>query len=156
MFFIGAGINVFNGLPPIGPQPNNGVVRPINITGTEPEMYRLRFFCRSNSTAKNVGELIGLGGIAITSSNFFEINTGKRGGELEVASFVSSDDVTSSEQGVYTCRIPLQSGVIRDINIGIYPTAFKCELIVVEISPGILPGSLALPLILRVVVKSPV
>ena len=33
----------------------------------------------------------------------------------------------ASEQGVYTCRIPLQSGEIRDINIGIYPIGFNSE-----------------------------
>ena len=156
MFFIGAGINVFNGLPPIGSQPNNALVRPIITTSTDPEIHRLRFFYRSNSMVKNVGELIGLEGTAITSTDVFEITTNRIGGELEVANFVGSNVITSSEQGVYTCRIPLQSGVIRDINIGIYPNAFICEFIVVEISPGILTGSLALPWVLRVVVKSPV
>ena len=131
MFHLGAAIQVFNGLPPIGSQPNNGLVRPIDTTSTDLEVHRLRFFCRSNSKVENIGELIGPGGIAITSSNFFKINTGKRGGELEVVNFFESDDVTSSEQGVYTCRIPLQSGVITEINIGIYPNAFNCELIVI-------------------------
>ena len=80
---------------------------------------------------RNVGELIGLGGTAITTTPVFQINTNTtNGGEIEVINFVSSDDVTSSEQGVYTCRIPLQSGVIREINIGIYPNVFNCELIV--------------------------
>ena len=129
-FFIGAGIDVLNGLSPIGSQPNNGLVRPIATTSTNPDQLRLRCFCRSNSTMKNVGELIGLGGTAITSSDVFEINTGRIAGELEVANLVSSDNVTSSEQGVYTCRIPLQSGVMKDINIGIYPNVFDCEFIV--------------------------
>ena len=129
-FFIGAGIDVFNGISPIGSQANNGLVRPIDTTSTNPETHRLRFFCRSDSMMMNVGELIGLGGTAITSSDVFEINTGRIAGELEVNNFVSSDDVTSSEQGVYTCRIPLQSGETRSINIGIYPSAFNCEFIV--------------------------
>ena len=94
------------------------------------EARRLHFFCRTNSTVRNLGKLIGLEGTAITSSDVFEINTDRYGGELEVTNFVSSDDVTSSEQGVYTCRIPLQSGEIREINIGIYPTAFNCEFLV--------------------------
>ena len=128
--FVGAGIHVFNGKSPIGSLPNNGLVRPIVTASTNPDVRRLRFFCRSDSTLKNVGELIGLGGTAITSSDFFEISADGNGGELEVANFVSSDDVTSSEQGVGTCRIPLQSGEIREINIGIYPTAFNCEFIV--------------------------
>ena len=81
---------------------------------------------------KNVGELIGPGGIALNSSesDVFEISTDRNGGELDVANLVSSDDVTTSEQGVYTCHIPLQSGETRSINIGIYPSAFNCEFIV--------------------------
>ena len=81
---------------------------------------------------RKIGELIGPGGIAITSSesDVFEISTGKNGGELEVANFVTASILTSSEQGVYTCRIPLQSGVIKEINIGIYSSVFNCEFIV--------------------------
>ena len=102
-------------------------MRPFVTTST----YRLRFFCRSDSTVRNLGELIGPGGTAITTNAVFEITTNSaNGGELVVFNFVSSDDVTSSEQGVYTCRIPQQSGVMRDINIGIYPSAFNCEFTV--------------------------
>ena len=79
---------------------------------------------------RNVGELIGPGGTAITSNDVFEISTNRIGGEIEVVNFVGSNDVTSIEQGVYTCRIPLQSGVIREINIGIYPNIFNSEFIV--------------------------
>ena len=127
MFFIGAGINVFNGIVPIGSQPNNSLVRPIVSTNPNPETRRLRFICRTDSTVRNLGELIGLEGTAITTNAVFEIITNRNRGEIEVANFVISDNVTSSEQGVYTCRIPLQSGVITEINIGIYPNAFNCE-----------------------------
>ena len=148
MCFIGAGIHVFSGIAPIGSQPNNGLVRPIASTNPNPDTRRLRFFCRSDSTMRNVGELIGPGGTAITTNDVLEINTDRaNGGELEVVNFVGSNDVTSNEQGVYTCRIPLQSGVITEINIGIYPNAFNCEFIVTvnsEVSLGILAGSLAL------------
>ena len=131
MCFIGAGIHVFNGLPPVGSQPSNGLVRPIVSTSTDPEVRLLRFFCRTDSTVRNLGDLIGPGGTAITTNDVFEITTDStNGGELEVVNFVGSNDVTSSEQGVYTCRVPLQSGVIRDINIGIYPNEFNCEFIV--------------------------
>ena len=138
-FFVGAGIHVFNGLSPLGSQPNNSLVRPIDTTSTNPGRRRLRFHCRSNSTMRNVGELIGPGGIAINSSesDVFEISTDRNGGELEVANLVSSDDVTSTEQGVYTCRIPLQSGVMKEINIGIYPNVFNCEFIV-TVNSGVL------------------
>ena len=127
MFFIGAGIHVFNGLPPIGSQPNNGLVRPIDTTSTNPGTRRLRFFCRTDSTVRNLGVLIGPGGTAITTNDVFNITTNRIGGEIEVVNFVISDNVTSSEQGVYTCRIPLQSEEMSEINIGIYPNAFNCE-----------------------------
>ena len=160
-FFIGAGIHVFNGLPPIGSQPNNGLVRPIATTSEKTVTRHLRFFCRSNSTMRNIGELIGLGGTAINSSesDVFEISTGRNGGEFEVTNFVTASVLTSSEQGVYTCRIPLQSGVIKEINIGIYPTVCNCEFIVTVnsgVSLGILADSLAVLWVLRVVVMSPV
>ena len=127
LFFIGPGIHVLNGLPPIGSQPNNGLVRPIVFTHPNPGIRRLRFICRTDSTVRNLGELIGPGGTAITTNDVFEITTNTNGGEIEVVNFVISDNVTSSEQGVYTCRIPLQSGVMTEINIGIYPNAFNCE-----------------------------
>ena len=97
MFFIGAGIHVFSGIAPIGSQPNNGLVRPIVSTNPNPETRCLRFFCRSDSTMRNVGELIGPGGTAITTNAVFDINTNSaNGGELELINFVGSDDVTST------------------------------------------------------------
>ena len=108
---------------------------------------------------RNVGELIGPGGTAITTNDVLEINTNRVNGELEVVNFVvSNDDVTSNEQGVYTCRIPLQSEEMSEINIGIYPNAFNCEFIVTVNSEVFtwdsswFTGS-TLPWVLRVVVK---
>ena len=78
----------------------------------------------------NVGELIGLDRSPITSSSFFDISNSNRG-EVDVNNRVDSqDDLTANEQGVYTCRIPLESGEMREINIGIYPFGFTCEFIV--------------------------
>ena len=76
-----------------------------------------------------VGQLIGLDGTAITSNNFFAISNSNRG-EVNVESFVGTqDDLTADGQGVYTCRIPLESEEMREINIGVYPTTFNCEFI---------------------------
>ena len=75
----------------------------------------------------NVGELIGLNGNVITSNNFFDINN-PQPGEVTVENTVGSQDaLTTSVQGVYACRIPLQNGAVRDINIGIYPSGFNSE-----------------------------
>ena len=76
---------------------------------------------------RNVGELIGLDGRAIVNSSFFEISNSQPG-ELRVVNFVSnSTDLPASGQGVYTCRIPLQNGETREINIGIYSSGYSSK-----------------------------
>ena len=122
----GAGVYIFTSSGPAGSQPNNGLARSRVVTNGR----RLRFVCRSDSTAQNVGELIGLNGTVITSSSFFDIDNSNPG-ELDVNNRVDSQDpLTASEQGVYTCRIPLESGEMREINIGVYPDTFNGEFIV--------------------------
>ena len=68
---------------------------------------------------ENVGELIATNGEAHTSV-FTVGNTAP--GELRVDHFES---LSSSDQGIYTCRIPLRSGEMREISIGIYPNGFN-------------------------------
>ena len=77
---------------------------------------------------ENVGELIGLDGLSIgTDNKFFEV-ANPQPGELRVQSTVGIQKLLpSTEQGVYTCRIPLQSGEIQNFNIGIYPNGFNSE-----------------------------
>ena len=118
--FPGAGIHVFNGVP-IGSLPNNGLV-----SFNPNHMFRLRLICRSDSMMENVGIFIGLNGSRIVTQNssFFEVSN-PQPGELSVVNFVAnSTALNASGQGVYTCRIPLQSGQIRELNIGIYPSGF--------------------------------
>ena len=109
--------------------PNNGLVS----FDLSDQTYRLRFFCRSDSMIEGVGKFIGLEGNPITkrNSSFFEISN-PQPGEVSVVNFkANSTNLTASGQGVYTCRIPLQSGEIREINIGIYLSGFtgKCLLL---------------------------
>ena len=120
--FIGAGIHVFRGNS-TGSFSNNGLVS-LNPMDTK---FRLRLFCRSDSMMEGVGKFIGLDGSPIVTHNnsFFEIFN-HQPGELGVVNFVAnSTDLTASGQGVYTCRIPLQSGETVEMNIGIYPSGFK-------------------------------
>ena len=120
--FVGAGIHVLNGIPS-GSFSNNNLVS-LNSMDT---VFRLRIFCRSDSMMRNVGELIGLNGRAIVSNSFFEISN-PQPGELSVVNFVhNSTNLPASGQGVYTCRIPLQSGETREINIGIYPSGYNSK-----------------------------
>ena len=77
--------------------------------------------------SRNVGQFIGLNGNALTSNSFFAI-AGPQPGEITMVNTVGSQSaLTASQQGVYTCRIPLQSGEMRDINIGVYPNGFNSE-----------------------------
>ena len=132
MFFqsyAGAGIYVFRGvltgrLQVPGSLPNNGFVISLSTTTD----FYLRFICRSDSKAYNAGMLIGLDGTTITTNHIFVIGHSLRiPGELRVENSPSQDNVTAHDQGVYTCCIPLQSGEMRDINIGIYPFGFSSE-----------------------------
>ena len=118
-------MHVFSGSPS-GNLPDNGLV----VSDNPGSGRRLRFFCRSDSMSENVGQLIGLDGMtAITSSSFFQIAR-EQPGELMLRNAVGSQNaLTFSQQGVYTCRIPLQSGQMREINVGIYPNGFSSKLL---------------------------
>ena len=121
--FTGAGIHVFNGFS-IGSQPNNGLVVP-------PNRNHHFFVCRSDSLTRNVGELIGPDGNPFPGNSYLVFDTPRNGGELWIVTDVDSEEpLPASEQGIYTCRIPLQSGVMVMINIGVYPIGYTCEFVV--------------------------
>ena len=112
--YAGSGIHVFQGWP-MGSLPNNGLV----VANGSHLNYSMRLFCRSNSMNTSAGLLIGLNGNNVTVGNPLSISRSQPG---ELQSFVFQN-VTFG--GVYTCRIPLASGVMNDINIGIYPKGFN-------------------------------
>ena len=120
----GAGIHVYNGVP-AGSLPNNGLV----ISTPTATRYRFRFFCVSDSMMRNVGMLIGPSGTTVTTGDVFHIST-LLPGQLQAINTRYRNALTTSGQGVYTCRIPLQSGEMRDINVGIYPSGFTSKCIV--------------------------
>ena len=120
-----AGVHVFKGSPR-GNSPNNSLVVYDNVGSG----FRSRVYCRSDSMSANVGEFIGLDGTtALNSNNLFAIAR-PQPGEITIENIVGSQSaLTASQQGVYCCRIPLQSGVIREFNIGMYPSGFNSELL---------------------------
>ena len=76
----------------------------------------------------NVGELIGLDENPVTGSIFIAIEDPDNGGELRVVNREGTEqELPTDQQGVYTCRIPLQNGTVTEINIGIYPDGFSSE-----------------------------
>ena len=117
----GAGIHVNHGVS-IGSLPNNDMVisTPSSTTGTA---FGFLFFCVSDSMMSNVGMLIGPNGTAVTTAPIFSIAHILLG----ILRVYSQNALTTSDQGVYTCRIPLQSGELRDINVGLYPSGFSCK-----------------------------
>lgn len=119
-----AGVYVFWGSPRGNFPPDNGLV--ICDNPSDRNDFRFRIICRSESQSRNVGELIGLDGTtALTNNVFFNIFNGQPG-ELRVQNVVGSQNaLTTIQQGVYTCRIPLRSGVVREFNIGVYPSGFN-------------------------------
>ena len=127
----GSGIHIFRGWPR-GSLPNNGLV----VANDSHMNYSMRFFCRSNSMNTPAGLLIGLNGNDVTVENPLSISHPQPG---ELQSFVFQNlTFGENHQGVYTCRIPLASGVINDINIGIYPSEFTSKSFVCVIVLGIL------------------
>ena len=79
--------------------------------------------------SKSVGELIGLDGIAVTTNSYFAI-TNLQCGEIKIENVVGSQSaLTPSQEGIYTCRIPLQSGEIKEIDFGIYRNEFNSEFL---------------------------
>ena len=128
LIFTGAGFHVFNGANR-GSQPNNGLV----VSANPETGHRIRFFCRSDSLTLNVGKLIGLDGNTFSGNDYLAFETSGNGGELRIVNTVGSEEpLPASEQGIYTCQIPLQSGETMVINIGVYPIAFNCEFVVPE------------------------
>ena len=122
--FTGAGFHVFNGAN-TGSQPNNGLI----VSANPRSGRRIRLFCRSDTLKRNVGVLIGPDGNTFSGNDYLSFETPANGGELRIENVVGSQQpLPASEQGIYTCRIPLQSGVMV-INIGVYPIAFNCEFV---------------------------
>ena len=124
--FTGAEFHVFNGAN-TGSQPNNGLV----VSANPESARRFRFFCRSDSLTRNVGEFIGPDGNTISGNDHLVFEPSRNGGELRIENVVGSEEpLPASEQVIYTCQMPLQSGEVMIINIGVYPIGFNCEFVV--------------------------
>ena len=74
----------------------------------------------------NTGTLVGPDGTTVTNGSVFDI-AHPQPGELRVENRHPLPPLTASDQGVYTCCIPLQSGEMRDIHVGIYPSGFNSK-----------------------------
>ena len=104
--------------------PNNGIVI---AQGSVESGDRFSFQCRSGSTNSSVGDIIGLDGNAlpIDSSG---VTTGGLNVRRDSPATVFVRNPASEQavdEGVYTCRIPDETGSDVDVNIGVYRNGFN-------------------------------
>ena len=89
------------------------------------------FSCLSGSKQGGVGQFIGQDGRDITYKygDPFYVGIGGIGnpGLIQVS---SSNTLNASYQGIYTCRIPDETGSVVDINVGLYRHEFNSESVV--------------------------
>ena len=104
--------------------PNNGIVIARNSGGD-----RFIFQCRSGSTGTDIGDIIGLNGNAL-SIDSSGVTTGGLNVRRESPATVFVRNPASEpavDNGVYTCRIPDETGNDVDVNIGVYQNGFNSE-----------------------------
>ena len=108
-----------------GTFPDNSIIVADNF-GQIPQMQ-----CISGSNTPNVGQWVAPNGQDLTNmaSDKFDVTVGGSDdpGYVEIA--VSSSQVlTLTDQGVYTCSIPDETGVNIPLHVGIYLEAYIGEL----------------------------
>ena len=113
---LGAGIYVAHSHVAL---PNNGII----LTGAGRRVSGFR--CISGSSRSHVGHLFDINEVDVTVSNldpFFTLRHSP--GTVQVSSVRS---LRSNEQGIYTCRIPDETGTTVDVNVGIYLSSNNCK-----------------------------
>ena len=94
------------------------------------------FSCMSGSTQGGVGQFIGRDGRDITYQfgDPFYVSIGgvQNPGLIQVSSYTT---LQTSYQGVYTCRIPDETGKFVDINVGFYRYEFNSKPYTCHTSP---------------------
>ena len=107
--------------------PNNGIVIARNVGGGD----RFIFQCCSGSTNSSVGDIIGLDGNALPiDSSGAGVTTGGLNIRRDSPATVFIRNPVSEpavDEGVYTCRIPDETGNDVDVNIGVYQNGFNSK-----------------------------
>ena len=126
----GAGIyvNTGDGSVPTGVLSNNGIVIARDVTSGG----RIEFQCRSGSMIAGVGQLVDLDGNTFNigkNSDVFRVEL--IAGAPSSLRFRNRADteiaLTAADEGVYTCRIPDETGNDVDVNVGVYRNGFNSE-----------------------------
>ena len=119
-------MNIGDGRVPTGVLPNNGIVIARDVTSET----RILFQCRSGSTMTGVGQLVDLDGNTFNigqTSGVFNVEKPQGGlGSVRFRNRVGiEDNLTATDEGVYSCRIPDESGSEVDVNFGVYQNGFN-------------------------------
>ena len=119
---------------PTGVLPNNGIVIAQDVTSGD----RISWQCRSGSTMTGVGQLVGLDGDTFNigeDSGVFSVYAlgyyygGQPGSVRFRNSAYYAPALTADDEGVYSCRIPDETGNGVDVNIGVYRNGFSSEFL---------------------------
>ena len=121
-------MNIGDRSDPTGVLPNNGIVA---VTSGD----RIAIQCRSGSTMTGVGQLVDLDGdtfnIGMSAGvlSVEQIGSGSgHPGSLQSRNRVGTErTLTAADEGVYSCRIPDETGSDVDVNIGVYRNGFNSE-----------------------------
>ena len=80
---------------------------------------------------RGVGQLVDLDGntfnIGMSVGVFIVQQTGGGSGSVQFRNRQADPDLTAADEGVYTCRIPDDTGSDVDVNIGVYRNGFNSK-----------------------------
>ena len=109
--------------PIFHPIANNGLI----VGGSN----GILFDCISNSIQSDVGMIAGLDGSILPTGSDQSTLTAEhpfdRPGIVRLQA--TAAQITTTNQGIYTCTIPDSNGKQFVINVGLYPTGFSSELL---------------------------
>ena len=116
--------------------PNNSIITSNNRFVYYHSTYRrMAFYCCSTSDSGYTGSLIGLNGSSysgrITMQHYSSSHVYAGCIYLyldKLGNSYSQNVLSSSEEGIYTCHIPVSAGKNIDVNVGIYQ-GYTCEFL---------------------------
>ena len=98
---------------------------------------RMSFYCCSNSTRRSTGTFIGLNGNSY--SGIINVERYRSSHSYAGCMYIHltktyrsyfDNDLSSSEEGIYTCRMSDSTGRNVDVSVGIYRHGYACKFIV--------------------------
>ncbi len=109
---------------PTGALPNNGIIVALS---TRTSSLTFAFQCRSGSgTDTSVRQFIGLDGQSRSTGGGLRVDLLGQPSAISVNN-IGRPDLSTGEEGVYTCRMLDENGDTVDTNVGIYRNGFNSE-----------------------------